>query len=101
MVVTRKMLKDGTRKRFECLQPVLVWDNVPQNFQCPGRPGRDMSWTCPGHSIQDYIYILHMYTNYKILINIKLLISQDTVIGFVQFWTFLKALVLIYLCINL
>ena len=34
-----------------------------------------------------------MYTNYKILINIKLLISQDPVIGFVQFWIFLKALV--------
>ena len=60
-----------------------------------------MSWTCPGHSIQNYIYILHMYTNYKILINVKLLISQDPVIGFMRFWTFLKALVLIYLCINL
>jgi hypothetical protein len=41
-------------------QPVLVRDNVPQNFQCPGRPGRDMSWTCPGHFVQDYIYILHI-----------------------------------------
>src|SRR3989440_2656182 len=49
--------------------------------------------TCPEH----YIYILHMYMNYKILINVKLLISQDPMIGFMRFWTFLKALVMIYL----
>jgi len=81
----RLVKKVWTKRTPTIPYAVLVWDNVPQNFQCSGRPGRDMSWTCPGHSIQNYIYILHMYMNYKILINVKLLISQDPVIGFMRF----------------